>query len=295
MLLPLNSNASVTGESHSTTNTRMSVGAEDGESEDRQDPKGGRAFDAAIFDMDGVITRTAEVHSRAWKRTFDEFLQVRARSHQEVLREFTHARDYLGYVDGRPREQGIVEFLKSRGIELPPGAPEDPPGAETVRGLGNRKNAIFKRILEEEGVGLFDSTVELIENMLLRGIKVGLATSSQNSAVILKRTGLASLFGSVVDGVVSARLGLKGKPEPDIFLKATGDLGVTPARAVVVEDAVSGVRAGARGGFGLVIGVARENNAHELREQGADVVVADLGETSVDEINRLVTTKRAGW
>jgi len=251
-------------------------------------------FEAAIFDMDGVVTKTAGVHSVAWKRMFDGFLQIRAASLNEPFKEFTHAHDYLAYVDGRPRYQGVEAFLKSRGINLPPGSPDDLPGSETICGLGNRKNTLFNQVLESEGVQLFASTIALIQEMLRRGVRIGLATSSRNSAVILQKTGTAHLFATVVDGLVSARLGLKGKPAPDIFTTATANLGVPSARAIVVEDAVTGVQAGAKGGFALVIGVARENNAQELRDHGADLVVTDLSETSVDEIDRLIQAKRAG-
>lgn len=252
-----------------------------------------REFDAAIFDMDGVITKTADVHSRAWKRMFDEFLQRRAAREGGAFHEFTHARDYLAYVDGRPRDRGVAAFLKSREIELPPGSPDDPPGTETLAGLGNRKNALFQDLIEREGVSPFASTLDLIREMRRRGIRIGLATSSRNAAPILEKTGAAPLFATVVDGLVSEKLGLKGKPAPDIFTAAAANLGVPGARAIVVEDAASGVQAGARGGFALVIGIARENNARELREQGADLVVTDLGETSVDDIDRLIRAKRA--
>jgi beta-phosphoglucomutase family hydrolase len=252
-----------------------------------------RPFEAAIFDMDGVITRTADVHSTAWKRMFDEYLLLREAKYREPFREFTHAGDYLSYVDGRPRYKGVEAFLKSRGISLPLGAPEDPPSRETVCGLGNRKNELFNQIIEREGVGLFDSTIALIHELLAQGIRVGLATSSENSTVVLARTRTAHLFATVVDGIVSAKLGLRGKPEPDIFTAAAANLGVSSARAIVVEDAVSGVQAGARGGFALVIGVARDDNERELRDNGADVVVRDLAETSLEQINRLVQHKRA--
>lgn len=253
-----------------------------------------RAFDVAIFDMDGVITQTAAVHSLAWKRMFDEFLRPYAARRGEPFVEFTHARDYLAYVDGRPRYQGVETFLKSRGIELPFGAPDDPPGRETVCGLGNRKNAHFNRIIETEGVGLYDSTIALIHELRAQGVRVGLATSSKNSALVLAQSGTAALFATVVDGLVSEKLGLKGKPEPDIFVTAARQLGAAPDRAIIFEDAVSGVQAGARGGFGLVIGIAREDNGEELRASGADLVVRDLVETSLEEISRLVRTKRDG-
>ena len=249
------------------------------------------AFDAAIFDMDGVLTQTAAVHSTAWKRMFDEYLRSRAARYGEPLREFTHAGDYLSHVDGRPRNQGVESFLKSRGINLPPGAPDEVDGSESIAGLGHRKNALFNQIIEAEGVKLYDSTVVLIEDLLRAGIKVGLATSSKNSAVILRKTGTAHLFGTVVDGLVSEKLGLQGKPEPDIFTTASANLGVPGARAVVIEDAVSGVEAGARGGFALVIGVARENNHAELRRHGADLVVSDLAETNLTVISEAIRTK----
>jgi beta-phosphoglucomutase family hydrolase len=284
--------ARITSRRSSTINRRESAENKGGTGE-----PGGQAelhFEAAIFDLDGVITKTAAVHSMAWKRMFDEYLQIRAMRHHEPFHEFTHAHDYLTYVDGRPRYNGVEAFLKSRGIELPLGTPEDLPGGETVCGLGNRKNAIFNQIIEREGVGLFDSTIALIREMRQRRIKVGLATSSNNAAVILHKTGTAHFFATVVDATEAAKLGLKGKPEPDIFVTAAANLGVPCARAIVVEDAVSGVQAGARGGFALVIGVARENNARELRDHGADVVVRDLAETSLEQINLLVQAKRAG-
>lgn len=243
-----------------------------------------RAFDAVIFDMDGVVTDTAAVHSAAWKRLFDDYLRSRVARHGEVFREFTQGHDYRTYVDGRPRYLGVEAFLTSRGIVLPFGSPDDPAGQETVCGLGNRKNELFHEIITTAGVKLYASTITLIEALRRAGIKVGLATSSRNAAPILAKTQTAHLFAAVVDGLVSAGLGLKGKPHPDIFTTACTALGAPPARAVVVEDAVSGVRAGAVGGFGLVIGVAREDNGRELQENGADVVVRDLVEIGLDDI-----------
>ncbi len=263
--------------------------------------------------MDGVVTDTAAVHSAAWKRMFDEYLQLRAGfgegncgragrpapprltgpvSPTGAFHEFTRA-DYRAHVDGRPRDQGVASFLDSRGIHLPQGTPDDPAGQETICGLGNRKNEFFNELIATSGVKLYASTITLIGALRQAGIKVGLATSSRNAAPILDKTQTAALFGAIVDGLVSERLGLKGKPHPDIFITACTALGATPARAVVVEDAVTGVRAGAAGGFGLVIGVAREDNEQELRENGADVVVCDLAEVSVEAINRQV--RRADW
>ena len=248
-------------------------------------------FAAAIFDMDGVITDTAAVHSRAWKQMFDEYLQRRAEWGHEAFREFTHAHDYLSYVDGRPRYQGVAAFLESRGIHLPQGTPDDRPDTESVCGLGNRKNELFNQIIATDGVKVYASTLALIHEFLGAGIKVGLATSSRNSALILERTQTAHLFATIVDGIVSERLGLKGKPQPDIFVTAATNLGVPCPQAIVVEDAVTGVRAGAAGGFALVLGVARENNAKELRENGADVVVGDLGEMNIAAIAKAIRAK----
>jgi beta-phosphoglucomutase family hydrolase len=251
-----------------------------------------REFDAAIFDMDGVVTRTAAVHARAWKEMFDAYLQQRAARGHERFREFTHEGDYLRHVDGRPRYHGVAAFLESRGIHLPAGSPDDAPGAETICGLGNRKNELFNAIVARDGAGLYESTAALIREMLAQGIKVGLATSSRNSALILGKSGVAPLFATVVDGIVSEKLGLKGKPAPDIFTTASANLGAPPARAIVIEDAVSGVQAGARGGFALVIGLARENNRAELQRHGADLVVGDLAGTSLAAINAAIRAKR---
>jgi beta-phosphoglucomutase family hydrolase len=250
-------------------------------------------FRAAIFDMDGVVTKTASVHSLAWENMFNEYLRFRERNHGEPFRQFTHARDYLPYVDGRPRYKGVETFLQSRGIHIPFGTPEDEPQKETICGLGNRKNDFFNRLVEENGVGLYDSTLKLIEELRVQGVKVGLATSSKNGDYVLKKAGIFHLFDTRVDGVVSARLGLRGKPEPDIFTTACANLGATPARSIVIEDAVSGVQAGAKGEFALVIGIARENNARELKANGADVVVRDLAETNLEKIGQWISAKRA--
>lgn len=241
-------------------------------------------FDAAVFDMDGVITRTATVHLSAWKRIFDEYLRHRGIKCGEPFHEFTQS-DYLAFVDGRPRYGGVESFLKSRRIQIPFGDPADHPGTETVCGLGNRKNEVFNRLLEEEGVEVYESTLQLIRQLLQAGVKVGVATSSKNCVRVLEQAGIAGLFQTRVDGVLSAELGLKGKPEPEIFAAACHNLEVSHDRAMIVEDAVSGVQAGRRGRFGLVLGVARENNAEELRRNGADIVVSDLSEISIEEID----------
>jgi beta-phosphoglucomutase family hydrolase len=250
-------------------------------------------FGAAIFDMDGVVTQTASVHSLAWENMFNEYLRLRERNHGEPFRKFTHAGDYLPYVDGRPRYKGVETFLKSRGIHIPFGTPADAAQTETICGLGNRKNEFFNQLVEADGVGLYDSTLKLIEELRVQGIRVGLATSSKNGDYVLKKAGILHLFETRVDGIVSAQLGLRGKPEPDIFTTACANLGATPDRSIVIEDAVSGVQAGAKGRFALVIGIARENNAAELKANGADVVVADLAETNLEKIGQWVSAKRA--
>jgi HAD superfamily hydrolase (TIGR01509 family) len=247
-------------------------------------------FDGAIFDMDGVITMTAVVHSSAWKDTFDEYLRCREAKHNEPFSAFTHA-DYLAFVDGRPRYQGVESFLQSRGISIPFGDSHDEPGRDTVCGLGNRKNQLFNARLEKEGVPVYESTIELIRQLLQNGIRVGVATSSKNCALVLEKAGIGELFETRVDGVLSAELGLHGKPEPDIFAKACDYLGVQYHRAMIVEDAISGVQAGAKGRFGLTLGVARENNVEELLRNGADMAVSDLSGISLDEIDNWFKNK----
>jgi beta-phosphoglucomutase family hydrolase len=250
------------------------------------------SFDAVIFDLDGVITRTASVHSAAWKQMFDEFLKARAKKTPvlsvaeggEPFREFTHTDDYLPYVDGKPRYKGVASFLESRGIDLPYGDPTDSPDQETVCGLGNRKNQLFNEMIAQGNVEVFSTTVDFIKELQEKGIKVGVASSSKNAKAILDVAGLTDLFETRVDGIVSAELNLKGKPEADIFTTACDNLGVHYDRAVVVEDAVSGVQAGLNGNFGLVLGVAREDNELELKVNGADIVVKDVGEIDVDSI-----------
>ena len=248
-----------------------------------------RAFDAVVFDLDGVITATASVHSAAWKQMFDEYLRRREEEHGEPFREFTHTGDYLPYVDGKPRYKGVASFLESRGIDIPFGDPDDGPEVESACGLGNRKNELFNAIIASGGAEVFETSVELIKDLKARGIRIGVASSSKNCKTILESTGLLPLFETRVDGVVSAELGLHGKPEPDIFTVASDNLGVDYDRTVVVEDAVSGVQAGAAGNFGLVLGIAREDNAQELWENGADYVVEDLGEIDFAWLERWFT------
>lgn len=253
-------------------------------------PNNQLSFRAVVFDMDGVITKTALTHAAAWKEMFDEYLRKREKEFGEEFREFTHAGDYLPYVDGKPRYKGVASFLESRGIDIPYGENSDPPGKETVCGLGNRKNEAFNIVLERDGVEVYPSTARLIDELIEAGIRLGVASSSKNCRPVLEKVQLMDKFGARVDGEVSAELGLHGKPEPDIFTTACDMLKVAYKDAIVVEDAVSGVQAGSKGGFGLTLGIAREDNIQELAENGADHVVEDLGELNglagLDELFR---------
>ena len=241
-------------------------------------------FEAVIFDMDGVITDTASVHAAAWTSMFDGFLKTHSERTGTPFRPFTPD-DYRAYVDGRPRYDGVKAFLASRDIALEFGTPSDSPDNETVCGLGNRKDRAFNKTLETDGVTVFESTLHFIQTLRARGVKLGVATSSKNGARVLSKAGIADLFETRVDGVISAERGLWGKPAPDIFAVACDELGAARHRAVVVEDAVSGVSAGARGRFGLTLGIARDNNSEELRHNGADLVVRDLSEITLAEID----------
>jgi beta-phosphoglucomutase family hydrolase len=235
-------------------------------------------YDAVLFDLDGVITDTANMHAACWKQMFDEYLQKRAVERGEPFRPFEVPTDYLLYVDGKPRFDGVRDFLTSRGIQLPEGSPDDSPQAETVCGLGNRKNELVNKVIEEVGVEPYEGTVKLINQLRHQGFKIAVVTSSQNCEAVLKAAKLDAFFEVRVDGNTIHAQHLAGKPAPDTFLTGAQQLGVDPTRAVVVEDAISGVEAGRNGNFGLVIGVARKGNAEELRHYGANVVVNDLGE-----------------
>jgi beta-phosphoglucomutase family hydrolase len=234
-------------------------------------------FDAVLFDLDGVLTDTAAVHARAWATMFDAFLRDWAERHGQPFTAFT-SDDYKTYVDGKPRYDGVRSFLQSRAIDLPEGTTDDDPSLETVRGLGNRKNDLVNRLLDDEGVVRYEGSLALVTQLRDQGILLAVVSSSKNCAKVLAAAGISDLFDARVDGVVAAERGLPGKPAPDTFLAAAADLGVKPERAVVVEDAISGVQAGRAGGFGLVIGVDREGHPEALRRNGADVVVSDLGE-----------------
>jgi alpha,alpha-trehalase len=238
-------------------------------------------LDAVIFDMDGVVTETATVHAAAWKRLFDELLETWTRATGRAFDRFEASSDYLRHVDGKNRYDGVQSFLASRGIVLPWGGPGDPPDALTVCGLGNRKDHFFHEHLRAHGARAYPSTLDVIRELRGRGVRTGLVTASRNADEVLAAAGVAGLFDQQVDGHVGAELQLPGKPDPAMFLEAARRLGVTPARAAVVEDALSGVAAGRAGGFGLVIGVDRAGHADALREAGADVVVGDLAELAL--------------
>jgi beta-phosphoglucomutase family hydrolase len=234
--------------------------------------------DALLFDLDGVITRTAAVHAQAWKALFDELLRQLADEGGEPFRPFGIADDYVRHVDGRRRYDGVAGFLASRGIDLPWGDPSDGPDERTVCGLGNRKDRYFRDALDEHGVEVFADAVVLLDAARDAGTALAVVSASENAEVILRRVDLFERFQVAVTGREAAAWDLAGKPAPDTFLKAAELLGVAPGRAVVLEDAISGVQAGRAGGFGLVVGVDRGDAAEALLAHGADLVVADLAD-----------------
>ncbi|WP_281964616.1 HAD family hydrolase [Serinicoccus marinus] len=228
---------------------------------------------AVFFDLDGVLTPTADVHMRAWEVMFTRLLE-----RQPVPQEPYTDQDYFAYIDGKPRYEGVQDFLDARGIDLPQGEPSDPPELMTVCGLGNRKNEIFNEVLAEEGIAPYPGSLQLLDELARREIAMAVVSSSKNAPSVLATAGIADRFPVVVDGSVAAREQLPGKPAPDTFWYAARQLGHEPAGCVVVEDAVSGVRAGAAGGFHRVVGVDRGAGHATLLEAGADEVVPDLAD-----------------
>ncbi len=228
-------------------------------------------IEAYLFDLDGVLTPTAEVHMHAWARLFEPFLAARGASPYR-------SEDYFEHIDGKPRYAGVADLLASRGIELPYGDPADPPTAETVCGLGNRKNSVFIEVLESEGVTAYPGSVRFVDAVIAAGKQVAVVSSSRNAPQVLAAAGLADRFAIVVDGVLAANRAIAGKPAPDTYLYAAALLGVDPSAAAVIEDAPSSVAAGRAGDFGLVLGVDRGAGAQVLADEGADVVVSDLGD-----------------
>jgi beta-phosphoglucomutase family hydrolase len=233
---------------------------------------------ACLFDLDGVLTQTAKVHAAAWKEMFDAYLKSRAAASGERFVPFDEGDDYDEYVDGKPREGGVRSFLASRGIELPPGSPDDPPDRETVAGLGNRKNEIVLRLIRERGVQAYEGSVRYVKAAREAGLRRAVVSSSTNCRDVLRAASIEDLFEARIDGVVAEREHLRGKPAPDTFLAGARAVGVSAPEAAVFEDALAGVAAGRAGGFGCVVGIDRVGQADELREHGASVVVKDLAD-----------------
>ena len=233
---------------------------------------------ACLFDLDGVLTQTAKVHAAAWKEMFDAFLRARAEKTGEPFVPFDPVHDYDRYVDGLPRHDGVRGFVASRGIEVPDGKPGDPPGAQTIIGLGNLKNEIVLRMIREQGVQPYEGSVRYVKAARAAGLRCAVVSSSANCRDVLEAAHIAELFEERVDGVVLEREKLRGKPAPDTFLFASRALGVEAEQAAVFEDALAGVAAGRAGGFGFVVGVDRVGQSQELLDNGADIVVRDLAE-----------------
>jgi beta-phosphoglucomutase family hydrolase len=231
-----------------------------------------------LFDLDGVLTKTAKVHAAAWKQMFDEYLRQRSERTGASFQEFDAVDDYNAYVDGKPRYDGVRSFLQSRGIELPEGTPDDPPDAESIDGLGNRKNELVLKLIREQGVEPYEGSVRYVHAIAAAGFARAVVSSSANCRDVLRAVGLEDLFDAIVDGVVAQREGLKGKPAPDTFLAGARAVGSPPAECAVFEDAVAGVEAGRAGNFGFVVGVDRVGHREALLSHGADIVVDDLSD-----------------
>jgi len=230
------------------------------------------AYDAVLFDLDGVLTPTAEVHMHAWQAMFTELFAAWG-----ITPPYTE-RDYFQYLDGKKRYDGVAGLLRSRDVEVPWGDPADDPAADTVCGIGNRKNLVFERVLREEGIAAYPGSLRLLDKLQAAGTPIAVVSSSKNAREVLTVAGIIDRFPVIMDGVVAEREHLPSKPAPDVFLAAARMMGVEPSRAAAVEDAHSGVQSAAAGGFGLVVGVDRGAGAQVLRDAGADVVVDDLDE-----------------
>jgi len=233
---------------------------------------------ACLFDLDGVLTQTARVHAAAWQEMFDAFLRERAARTREPFVPFDPVADYTAYVDGKPRYDGVRSFLAARGIRLPEGSPSDPPSAETVHGLGNRKNELVLALLKRDGVQVFEGSVRYVRAARDAGLHRAVVSASANCRDVLEAAGIEDLFEVRIDGIVAEQKHLEGKPAPDTFLAAAEAVGAQPAESAVFEDALAGVEAGRAGRFGFVVGVDRAGQREALREHGADVVVSDLAE-----------------
>ena len=235
-------------------------------------------YDAVLFDLDGVLTSTATLHTACWKRVFDDFLAAWAQRTGEEQPPFDPEADYLRYVDGKPRAAGVRDFLASRGIALPEAEHDAAPGADSIQAVANTKQVLVAQELEAGNVAAFPGSIDWVRALQEDGLRTAVVSSSENCRAVLRAAGIDELFEEVVDGTVARELALPGKPAPDTFLEAASRLGVQPGRAVVVEDALAGVAAGRAGGFGLVVGVARTADPVDLERNGADIVVADLEE-----------------
>jgi alpha,alpha-trehalase len=235
-------------------------------------------FNAALFDLDGVVTKTAAVHARAWQHLFNDYLRADSIRTGRPFQPFDIEHDYRMYVDGKPRYEGVKSFLDSRGIALSWGAPNDGPEKDTIYGLGNKKDGYFDTYLRETGVEVYPGTVRFLRMVRDHGMKTAVVSSSNHAQQVIEAAGLTPLFDTRIDGHETQRLHLRGKPAPDTFLEAARRLNVDPQRAMVIEDAQAGVEAGRNGGFGLVIGLDRRHQAEALRQHGADIVAADLAE-----------------
>jgi len=235
-------------------------------------------YDAAIFDVDGVLTKTATIHAKAWKETFDLFLQ---KKFGPDFTPFDIEKDYALYVDGKLRQDGVSDFLQSRNVQLEEGDSDEAAGLNSIQAIGNHKNKLFLELIEKNGVERYASSVKFIEKLKKHGVKIGVITASRNGRKILSAAGLGDLFQVLINGVGTKRLKLRGKPEPDVFLKAAQYLRIPPSRTLVVEDAIAGVEAASKGNFALVIGVDRGENSRAMKEGGANIVVRDLREVKV--------------
>ncbi len=236
------------------------------------------AVTACLFDLDGVLTQTAKVHAAAWKQMFDEYLRRRAEQSGEKFVPFDDVRDYDEYVDGKPRYDGVRSFLESRHIDLPQGTPDDPPDAETIDGLGNRKNEIVLKMIHDDGVEPYEGSVRYVKAARDAGLRRAVVSSSTNCRDVLTAAGILDLFEEIIDGHTTEREHLNGKPAPDTYLAGARAVGVGPDQAAVYEDALAGVESGRAGNFGFVVGVDRVGQADALKAHGADVVVKDLSE-----------------
>jgi beta-phosphoglucomutase family hydrolase len=234
-------------------------------------------FRAFLFDLDGVVTKTAKVHAAAWKRLFDDYLAKRAKATGQSFKPFDAIGEYQRYVDGKPRAEGAQSFLRARGIDLPIGTPDDGPDDETVNGLANRKDRYFNEALAQHGVDAIDGTVKFIRDARSRGLRTAIVSSSRNCKAVVAKAGLTELFDARVDGIDALKMPLEGKPAPDTYLEAAKRLHTPAELAAIFEDAVAGVEAGHAGHFRLVVGIGDGDHAADLRSHGADLVVADLG------------------